>query len=101
MGKTSRRYQQMANFMKLVLLADTAIFLLSLVFAGLGVAWLRVILRLLGVLCSCTGLVFLYMNKELLRPRSRWMTVGFSAILVCILVSMICKYPSPYISPVK
>ena len=100
MANNNRRYYQMARFLKTVLLADTAVFILSLLFAGMGIAWLRVILRILCILCSAAALALLYMNKELLRPRSRWISVGFAAILVCVLVSTICGYPAPYISPI-
>ncbi len=91
----------MVRFMKTVLAADAAVFVLSLLFAAFGVGWLRGILRFLVIVCSAAGLVLLYMNKELFKPRSRWMVVSFAAILVCVLVSMICNYPSPYVSPLS
>ena len=101
MANNNRRYYQMARFLKTVLLADTAVFVLSLLFAGMGIAWLRIILRVLCILCSSAALVLLYMNKELLRPRSRWISVGFAAILLCTIVSAICGYPAPYVSPLS
>lgn len=101
MGKSNRQYLQMVRFMKIVLAADTAVFLLSLLFAGFGVGWLRVILRFIAVVCSGAGLALLYMNKEMFKARSRWMVVSFAAILICVLVSMICNYPSPYVSPLS
>ena len=38
---------------------------------------------------------FLFMTGELKKRRSLWMVVGFVGILVCLLVSLICNYPSP------
>lgn len=101
MGKNNRRYNEMVRFMKTVLMADTAVFILGLLFAAVGVGWLCVILRLLAILCSAAGLCLLYLNRELFRPRSRWIAVSFAAIFICVLVSIICKYPSPYVSPLK
>lgn len=99
MRKENRRYRQMVRFMELVLLANGLLFVLSLVAAGTGVAWLRIPLRILTALCSIAGLCMLYMNRELFRPRSRWIVAAFAAILLCLLVSTVCNYPSPYVSP--
>ena len=40
-------------------------------------------------------LAFLYMTGELQKRRSLWMVVGFISVLACLLVSLICNFPSP------
>lgn len=95
MAQPNTRYQQMQWYMTYALIADTGLFLLYLVFAGFGVIWLKVITAILTALISLICLAFLYMSKELLRPRSLWMTAASAAILVCLLFSLILNFPSP------
>ena len=89
------RYQQMELYMTCTLIADVGIFLLYLIFAGFGILWLKVITAILCGLLSCACLAFLYVSKELLRKRSFWMTTAAAAILVCLLFSLVLKFPSP------
>ena len=37
----------------------------------------------------------LYMTRELLRRRSIWMTLAAACVIICVLVSLILKFPSP------
>ena len=89
------RYKEMERYMTYALCADAAAFVLYLIFAGLGIVWLKVILAI-----SCLGvsgylLWLLYASKELLRQRSLWITTGAAAIVVCLLFSLILNFPSP------
>ena len=95
MAKQSKRYRTMERYMTYALLTDTILFLLYLLFSGIGVIWMKVILSVLIALQSVLCLVFLYISKELLRPRSLWMSVGAAAILLCLLFSLILNFPSP------
>lgn len=95
MAKRRNRYKEMERYMTFALIADAALLLLYLIFAGLGVVWLKVILAILAIVLSCLCLVFLFLSKELLRQRSLWMSVGAAAVLVCILFSLILNFPSP------
>lgn len=89
------RYKQMEELLTKILLADAAVFALYLIFAGTGVTALKVITAIIAILVSGLSLAFLYMNGEIKKRRSRWMVVGFGAVLVCLLVSLVVNYPSP------
>lgn len=93
------RYKQMEELLTKILLADAAIFVLYLIFAGTGVTALKAITAIIAILVSGLSLAFLYMNGEIKKRRSRWMVAGFGAVLVCLLVSLVVHYPSP--APVK
>ena len=95
MGKYNRRYQQMERYMTLALIADAALFLVCLLFAGLGMIWLKVLLAVLIIILSGLCLGFLYISKELLRQRSLWMSVAAAAIGLCLLFSLLLNFPSP------
>lgn len=91
------RYLAFERKMTQSLLIDAAIFLFYLLFAGLGVIFLKVILALAAIGGSGFLLMQLYLSKELLRKRSLWMTTAAAAVIVCTLVSLICHYPCPAI----
>ena len=95
MKKDNNRYQQMQQYMCCALAVDLIIFIGYLSAAGNGVIWLKVILAILAILLSGLCLAFLYLNKELLRQRSLWMSLSAAAILVCLLVSLVANFPSP------
>ena len=92
---TNNRYQTMEKYMTRILLGDLCLFILFLIFAGIGVAWLKVILAIIAILTSILCLGYLYLTQELLKKRSLWMSVSAAAILVCILFSLILNFPSP------
>lgn len=94
MDKKPTKYSQMERFMTIVLLADTGLFCLYLLFAGLGVLWLKAVAAVLAVIISGLSLAYLYITKELLKRRSLWMTASAAAIFVCILFSLVLNYPS-------
>ena len=89
------RYKEMERYMTYALIGDAAVFALYLLFAGLGVVWLKVILAIIAIGTAGLGLAYLYLTQELLRKRSLWMTAGAAAVIICILVSLIANYPSP------
>ena len=93
-GKKSR-YQVMEQYMTYALLADAALFLLYLLFAGLGLVWLKVIFGVIAILLSGLLLGYLYLTKELLKRRSLWMSAAAAAVAACVLVSLIVNFPSP------
>ena len=90
-----KRYKDIERFLTTVLLADTAVFVLYMVFAGFGLTALKVICTILCVVASVACLALLYMTGEMKKARSRWLVLGFGAIVVCLLVSLILNYPSP------
>ena len=87
------RYREMERQVTRILLADLAVFVLYLVFAALGVGFLKWLTAIVAILGSglCGGL--LYINGEWKKRRSQWMFMGFAGILLCTLVSLICKVP--------
>ena len=87
------RFQQMEQLMTRVLLVDLALFVLYLLFAAVGITWLKVILSICVVLISAACLAFLYLTQELLKRRSLWMTSAAGAILVCLIFSLILQFP--------
>ena len=92
-NKTSR-YAKMEQFMSILLLADAGLFAIYLLFAGIGIVWLKAIAAVLTVILSILSLAYLFITKELLKKRSLWMTTAFAAILVCLLFSLVLNYPS-------
>ena len=93
MAKKQDRYQQMERYMTYALIMDGIIFILYLLFSGLGILWLKIITAILAIGISVLCLYFLYACKELLKDRSLWMTVSASAVIICILVSFILNFP--------
>ena len=89
------RYKQIDQLLTRVLIADTAVFILYLIFAGFGLTALKVITVIIALLVSALCLVYLYMLGEFKKARSRWLVMGFGAIILCTLVSLILNYPSP------
>lgn len=100
MGKNRARYKKMETIMTAVLCLDAAVFLLYLIFAGLGMVGLKVTTAVLCFLISGAALYFLYMTRELLRKRSIWMTLAAACIILCVLASLILRFPAPaYVLP--
>ena len=87
------RYKEMEKIMTAALTADAVIFILYLLVSGIGILWLKVLTAIFCFVISGLGLAFLYLTKELLRPRSLWMSTGFFSVLMCLLVSLIVAFP--------
>ena len=94
---TRMRYKQLDQLLTRVIIADTAIFLLYLIFAALGVSVLKVLLAIIALLLSGLSLAYLYKLGEFKKARSRWLVMGFGSIILCTLVSLILNYPAPAI----
>lgn len=89
------RYKHVDQLLTRVLIADTAVFLLYLIFAALGLVVLKVIIAIIALLASGLCLAWLYKLGEFKRARSRWLVMGFGSIILCTLVSLLLNYPSP------
>ncbi len=89
------RYRELEQKMTLIILADAVIFLLFLLFSGLGVIAMKVITSIITIIGSGLGLAFLFMSGELTKKRSLWMSAAFAAIFLCTLVSLFANFPSP------
>ena len=89
------RYRELEQKITLFICADVAIFILYLIFAGLGVIAMKVITAIVAIIGSLLALGFLFMSGELLKKRSLWMSAAFAAIFLCTVVSLIANFPSP------
>ena len=89
------RYKQIDQLLTRVLIVDTAVFILYLIFAAFGVAALKVITAIIALAVSGLCLAYLYKLGEFKKARSRWLVLGFACILICLMVSLILNYPSP------
>ena len=90
-----RRYKDVERILAQILLGEVVVFILYMIFAGLGVVALKVITSILIAVASVLCLAFLYMCGEMVKRRSRWLVFGFASLLLLVLVSLILNYPSP------
>ena len=89
------RYKRMELIITAALCVDAAIFLAYMIFAGMGMIGMKVVTAIFCFLFSGAILYYLFMTRELLRRRSFWMTVAAACIVVCLLFSLILKFPAP------
>ena len=89
------RYKHIDQLLTRVIIADTAVFILYLIFASIGLVALKVITAIIALIGSALCLAYLYKLGEFNKGRSRWLVMGFGAIILCTLVSLILNYPSP------
>lgn len=94
MGKKNR-YRELERMMTRILIADALVFVLFLVFSSQGWTVVRVISAIVATLASLLSLAWLFITGELVRRRSFWMVTGFGCIFLCLVVSLILKYPCP------
>ena len=92
---TRMRYKQLDQLLTRVIIADTAVFILYLIFAAFGLSVLKYIIAIIALAVSGLCLFYLYKLGEFKKARSRWLVMGFGAIILCTLVSLILNYPSP------
>ena len=95
MSKRTSRYQLMDKYMTYVLLGDLFFFVVFLFASGFDATWLKTATAIISIVISLLCLGFLYIKQELLRRRSIWMTLAAAAIIICIIFSLVLRYPSP------
>lgn len=88
-------YKDFDRLMSAIIIATTVDFILFLIFAGIGILWLKVVTAIVAIGVSVLCLAWLVLSKEWLRERSLWLTTGYAAIIICTVVSLICDFPSP------
>ena len=93
------RYKQMELLLGGVVGADILLFIIYWIAAGSAIIWLKAVSAVLIVLLSLACIGYLYMTKELLKRRSLWIGLAAAAIVVCTLLSLILRFPSP--NPLK
>ena len=89
------RYREMESLMTKIIVGDALVFVLYLLFAGLGLTVVKVAAAIIAILGSLLGLGWLVITGEFSRRRSLWMVTGFIAIVLCVLVSLLLGYPDP------
>ena len=94
MAERRNRYRQFESNITLTLIGNLLLFLLYLIFASQGLIVLKIIVAILCGLLSLGILGVLFLNQEITKPRSLWMTVGAVSIAACLLVSLILNFPS-------
>lgn len=88
-----RSYRHLEATMTTALLACVAVFILYLIFAILGILWLKVLTAIVAIAGSLLSLGLLFLNQELLKQRSLWMSTGFLGVFLCTVVSLIANFP--------
>ncbi len=86
-------YKDLDRYMTYILIGTGILFSLYLLFALLGVIWLKVVLSILIFLVCAGVLAVLYLSGEIGKIRSRWMTLGAACTALCLLVSLITSCP--------
>ena len=96
MAQTNRRkknnFRKFEGMLTKVILGELAGFLLMLLFAALGIGWLKWILAVAVILVSGAGCYLLIAKQEHKRRRSWWMLASFAGMLLCTLVSLIAGW---------
>ena len=95
MDRKRSRYRKMEALITAVLCVDVFVFLAYLIFAGIGMLGWKVLTAILCIAISGAVLYFLYMTRELLRRRSIWMTLAALCTILCILASLLLRFPAP------
>ena len=95
MDRRRARYKKMESLITIALCLDVIIFVAYMVFAGSGMVAMKIVSTVLCILISGAVLYYLYITRELLRKRSIWMTLAAACIILCLLVSLILRFPAP------
>ena len=86
-------YKDLDKYMTYTLIGTGIAFVLYLLFALLGIVWLKVVLSILIFLVCAGVLTVLYLSGEISKRRSRWMTLGAACTAWCLFVSLITGCP--------
>ena len=86
-------YKDLDKYMTYTLIGTGIAFVLYLLFALLGIIWLKVVLSILIFLVCAGVLTVLYLSGKISKLRSRWMTLGAACTALCLFVSLITSCP--------
>ena len=62
---------------------------------GAGNTGLKVFFAVMSLLHAIAILAFLYLRKEMFRPRCLWMSLASAAVVLLVLMALILNFPSP------
>ena len=100
MDRKKARYKRLETAVTAALCLDVIIFIAYMIFAGMGMVGLKITAAIFCFLISGLILYYLFITRELLRRRSLWMSLAAVCIIICLLASLILKFPSPpYVLP--
>ena len=100
MDRRRARYKRLESMVTAILCLDVIVFLAYLVFAGMGMIGWKIATAIFCFLISGAVLYYLYITRELLRRRSLWMSLAAVCFIICVLASLLLKFPSPpYVLP--
>ena len=100
MDRRKARFKRMESFITLALCADVVVFLAYLILAGKGIIAWKIVTAIACAGIAGVVLYQLFMSRELLRRRSIWMTLAAACLILCVLLSLVLKFPSPpYVMP--
>jgi len=89
------RYRELESLMTKVILGNTAVLVLFLLFSWKELVALKVITSIITVIVALLALAWLVLTGELTRRRSLWMVTGFVCILLIVIASLLLGYPCP------
>lgn len=89
------RFSELESKMTRILLVNTVVFVLFLIFSGFGIIPMKVISAIVSIMVSVLCLFYLYVIGEIRKRRSLWMMVASAGLFLCTVVSLICNFPSP------
>lgn len=89
------RFSELEGKMTRILLVNTAVFVMYLIFSAFGIIPMKVISAIVSIMVSLLCLGYLYMSGEIRKRRSLWMLTASAGLFLCTVVSLICNFPSP------
>ena len=95
MNDNQSSYRFFEQIMTILLFVAIAFFVLYLIMSGIGAVAMKIVFAILVFLLSGVCLFTLYTSRELLRPRSLWLTAAFCSLILCTVVSLLCNFPAP------
>ena len=95
MNRKKARYKRLETTVTVALCLDALIFLAYMIFAGIGLIGLKITAAIFCFLISGLILYYLFITRELLRRRSLWMSLAAVCVIICVLASLLLKFPAP------
>ena len=94
-AKRNNRYRHMEVIMTRIVLGLLLSFVLFMLFSWRGVTVVKYIFGSIAGIGSALSLGWLYITGEFKHRRSLWLITAFFCIIVCIIVSIIFRWPCP------
>lgn len=88
-----KRYHALENMLTTILFGCLGFFVLYLISAGMGIAWLKALAAIVALGGCCFMLSVLVSSKEVLKQRSLWLTCAAGGIILCTLTSLALRFP--------